>query len=729
MFLGRRFNSMNKGWVSVILPNYNGSAFLKRSIESVLNQTYKNLELILVDDASTDNSKEIIESFHDNRIKAIYLPQNGQICAALNLGLNVAKGEYIARIDSDDIWEKNKLEKQIRFLSNNEKAGACFTYVELIDAEENIVSSEFNDIYNMFHTAFNTQKDWLHFFVFHGNCLSHPSAVIKRSVLEEVGYYNLAFVQAQDYELWMRIAVKYNLCVIPEELVKYRWIPDKKQNISADTEENNVRFYNEHLLAVYRFFQNISGEDFCRYFKDLFINKEAKSEVELLCEKAFLCLKYDKSKQLYPIGLEILEQIFRKENGSTVLLEKYNFSVKDFYKINTEHLFYDVYLKKEIEKYKYKIQELTKEIQQIKLETAIQTESRIRAEYEETKSWKITAPVRKGGQKYRAVKSKIVPAKFYLLGTEDYGNIGDHAIAIAEKKFLKHFFPKMDIIEVPASLYFQKKEKLLHEIREKDIIIGHGGGNVGNQYPVAESIRRDIVQTWSNNYTIIFPQTIFFTQQVNNWEEEIKKSQAIYNAHKKLLFFAREKISYEFAKAYFKCDTLLTPDIVFFMHNNRQLQRKDQIVICLRGDVEKVLDDRDEKRIVTEAKKLTENVIYTDTQKNYNISTSKRNQYVSEFLGLISTSRLLITDRMHGMIFAAITGTPCLVFDNYNSKIKGTYDWIRDLPYIMFLNNVDQLEEFINRLYNYQFSNEDQLVYMDKFFRDMAYKIKQFIKR
>ena len=720
---------MNKGLVSVILPNYNGAAFLKRSIESVLNQTYKNLELILVDDASTDNSKEIIESFRDNRIETIYLPQNGQICAALNMGLNVAKGEYIARIDSDDIWEKNKLEKQIHFLSNNEKVGACFTYVDLIDAEENNISSEFCDIYNMFHTTFNTQKDWLRFFVFHGNCLSHPSAVIRRSVFEEVGYYNLAFVQAQDYELWMRIAVKYDLHVIPEELVKYRWIPDKKQNISADTEDNNTRFYNEHVMAVYRLFQNISGEDFCRHFDDLFINKEAKSELELLCEKAFLCLKYDRSKQLYPIGLEILEQVFRKENGLTVLLEKYNFLVKDFYKINTEHLFYDTYLKKKIEKYEYNILELTKEIHQTKIETAVQTESRIRAEYEGTKSWKITAPIRKGGQKYRALKSKIAPAKFYLLGTEDYGNIGDHAIAIAEKSFLKRFFPKMDIIEVPGTLYYSRKEKLLQEIREKDIIISTGGGNMGNQYPGTENIRRDIVESWPNNSIIIFPQTIYFSEELNNREEEIKKTEKIYNAHKKLLLFAREKRSYEFAKAHFKCDILLTPDIVFFMHNNKQLQRKNQIVLCLRGDVEKVLNKGDEEKIVTEVKKLTENVIYTDTQKSYNISTSERNQYVEEFIGLISTSRLLITDRMHGMIFAAITGTPCLVFDNYNSKIKGTYEWIKELPYIIFLDNTEQLKDSIRKLYNYQFSNEDQLVYLDKYFKNMACEIKKVVKR
>lgn len=708
--------------VSVILPNYNGEKFLKESIKSVLEQSYSNVELIIVDDGSTDNSRNIIESFHDSRIKTIYLQKNGQICMALNMGLKAACGEYIARIDSDDIWERRKLEKQIQVLENDEQIGVCFSYVNLINDQGEIVNNAYQETYNLFRPKFKTQKEWLHFFVFSGNCLSHPSAVIKRSVLEKVGKYNISFIQAQDYELWMRIVLQYNLFVIPEELVKYRWIPDAKQNISANTEKNNTRFYNEYILAVYRLFNSITDSDFQLFFRDYFINKAAKSRLEILCEKAFLCLKYDRTQRLYPIGMEILERIFREEEGVDLLAEQYGFTIKDFYKLNIHHIFNDTLILMKMDQYRQRIESLEAEINR----TAIKVEKRVRAEYENTKSWKVTEPLRKGGRKIRNVKKNIQPVKFYLLGTEDYGNLGDHAIAIAENQFLKYYFPDIELIEIPASQYFSRKEELLCTIRKKDIIIGHGGGNIGNQYPVAESIRRDFIQSWPENQIIIFPQTICFTNQLDNMEAEIEKTQKIYNAHNRLMFFARERKSYYFAKNHFKCDIHLVPDIVLFMQMNKHLPRKEQILLCLRRDVEKVITQDEERNIKTVLNNLSGNICSVDTQKEYNISVHERSEEVNKLLDLMRSSRLVITDRMHGMIFAAITGTPCIALDNYNSKIKGTYEWIKELSYIYYLEDMSQLPKVAEKLYNYKTGNEcNDLAKLEKYYKYIAQQIKK----
>lgn len=707
--------------VSVILPNYNGEAFLKESIKSVLEQSYSNLELIIIDDGSTDNSRDIIESFHDSRIKTIYLQKNGQICMALNIGLKAARGEYIARIDSDDIWERGKLEKQIRVLEDDEQIGACFSYVNLINEHGEIVNIAYQEIYNLFRPKFKSQKEWLHFFVFSGNCLSHPSVVIKRSVLEKVGKYNISFIQSQDYELWMRIVLQYNLYVIPEELVKYRWMPDSKRNISANIEKNNTRFYNEYILAVYRLFNSIRDSDFQLFFKDYFINKEAKSRLEILCEKAFLCLKYDKTQRLYPIGIEILERIFREEEGINLLAEQYGFTIKDFYELNIHHIFNDTYILMQMNQYQQRIEALEVEINR----TAVEVEKKVRTEYEDTKSWKITKPLRKGGQKLRVVKKNMQPLKFYLLGTEDYGNLGDHAIAIAENQFLKHYFPNIELIEVPASQYFSRKEELLSVIRKKDIIIGHGGGNIGNQSPVAESIRRDFIQSWPDNQIIIFPQTICFTNQLDNLEEEIKKTQEIYNEHNKLTLFVRERKSYNFAKDHFKCHIHLVPDIVLFMQSHKHLQRKEQILLCLRRDVEKIVTQDEEKSIKKVLNELSGNVCYVDTQKEYNISVNERKEEVDKLLDLMRSSKLVITDRMHGMIFAAITETPCVTLDNYNSKIKGTYEWIKELPYIYFLEDMSQMPKIVGKLYDYKPGNEyNNLMKLEKYYKYLAQQIK-----
>ncbi|OUQ46185.1 glycosyltransferase [Lachnoclostridium sp. An118] len=401
---------MGKPLVSVILPNYNGEKFLYESIKSVLEQTYSNLELIIVDDASIDKSKEIIENFQDDRIRVVYLPVNGQICAALNTGIELANGKYIARIDSDDIWEKDKLTQQISALENDEKIGACFSYVSLVDENGLNISQQYEDIYNLFRTRFKTQKEWIRQLIFRGNCLSHPSAVIRKDVIEKVGKYNLTFVQGQDYELWIRIALKYKLQVIQAELVRYRWLPNTKKNISADTDYNNIRFYNEYIMAVFRFFQNISDEDFLLYFKDLFVNKNAESKLDLLCEKAFLCLNYDNTTRLYPIGLEILEQVFRQNGGPELLIKNYNFTIKDYYKINQQHIFYDSILEKEITKYEHEIEKLEKKITQ----KVAETEVRIRDEYENTKSWKLTLPLRNARNMYRTLKDTIGERKDFI---------------------------------------------------------------------------------------------------------------------------------------------------------------------------------------------------------------------------------------------------------------------------------------------------------------------------
>ena len=107
---------MHAGLVSVLLPNYNGEKHLEEAIDSVLGQTYANIELIIVDDGSSDYSKTSIERYTDNRIKKIYLKRGKHISYALNQGLKYASGEYIARIDADDIWEKDKLEKQMEMV-------------------------------------------------------------------------------------------------------------------------------------------------------------------------------------------------------------------------------------------------------------------------------------------------------------------------------------------------------------------------------------------------------------------------------------------------------------------------------------------------------------------------------------------------------------------------------------------------------------------------------------
>lgn len=290
---------------------------------------------------------------------------------------------------------------------------------------------------------------------------------------------------------------------------------------------------------------------------------------------------------------------------------------------------------------------------------------------------------------------------------------------------MKKYFPSIDIVEVPATQYTFQRDKLQQEIKKTDIIIAHGGGNLGNQYQTAEDIRRDIIKRWPENRIIIFPQTIYFNSKVDNAEEELRKSQNIYNTHKNLSLFTREKQSYRFAKDNFACRVYLVPDIVLSMNRFQNYHRNDEIILCLRNDIEKNIDIETEKIIWDTAKHLSDNVKYIDTQKPYNISIDKREQAVIDFWELFSKARLVVTDRMHGMIFAAITKTPCVVLNNYNHKIRGTYDWIKDLPFIALVDNREGLETIIKELYSYNI-NEDKsdLRYLNEYYRVLVQVIK-----
>ena len=142
------------------MPNYNGESSIKKSIQSVLEQTYDDFELIIVDDNSIDRSKEMIESFNDERIKKRYLVKNRHVAYTVNEGFKKAKGQYIARIDSDDIWKKNKLQKQVEFMDSHAEYGACFTRVHIINNNDNICDDENRNIYNLFNKEPNkTQKE------------------------------------------------------------------------------------------------------------------------------------------------------------------------------------------------------------------------------------------------------------------------------------------------------------------------------------------------------------------------------------------------------------------------------------------------------------------------------------------------------------------------------------------------------------------------------------------
>ncbi len=199
--------------VSIILTVYNGEKFLREAIDSILNQMYQEFELIIIDDGSTDSTLQIINSYSDSRIRLIENGQNRGQSYSRNLGIKKSKGEYIAIMDADDIAYKERIQKQLDYLINND-ADICFTWADLIDSEGTVMDIKKTTENN------NLLRAKLLF-----ECpLIHPTAFWRKSTfIQNDLWYDEKCTYAQDYELWSRAIRHVKFAVLGESLLKFRF--------------------------------------------------------------------------------------------------------------------------------------------------------------------------------------------------------------------------------------------------------------------------------------------------------------------------------------------------------------------------------------------------------------------------------------------------------------------------------------------------------------------------
>lgn len=203
----------DKPLVSIILPTYNNERYLEKSVQSILDQTYSNFELIIINDCSTDNSNIILDSFTDSRIRIINNEINQGLVKSLNIGLEEAKGKYIARMDGDDYCLPNRLQLEVEFLENNED-------VVLIGGSH--LSGDI-DTTNLKKQYFpTTENDIKATFLF--NCpFSHITIMLRSSIINQHKLkYEESFKYAEDYALWLEISKYGKVCNLPYFLAKYR---------------------------------------------------------------------------------------------------------------------------------------------------------------------------------------------------------------------------------------------------------------------------------------------------------------------------------------------------------------------------------------------------------------------------------------------------------------------------------------------------------------------------
>lgn len=297
---------------------------------------------------------------------------------------------------------------------------------------------------------------------------------------------------------------------------------------------------------------------------------------------------------------------------------------------------------------------------------------------------------------------KVEHPAVFLLGTPTYNNIGDHAIAEAEQDFIQEHWSGC-FKEVTLEDMYLCFEELCSEIRDKDILCVQGGGNIGLEYYEAELMRRILVKTFPRNKILFFPQTIYYGNNAFS-RISLQKAKRIYSKHCDLHVFARDKTSYIAARKLFaNNDVHLVPDIVMqskFDYKHPQ-ERNSEIIFCLRNDVESVLTEQDKAYLFQEISAFG-NVRKVDMIANTDLSPQSRLKGITEKLEKFSTAQAVITDRIHGMIFAGLTGTPCIAVTNYNHKVKETSEIIvANCPYIRFAKKKEDvtclLQEILNK--------------------------------
>lgn len=402
---------MKEPLVSVLMVNYNHEETIRETIESVLGQTYRNIQFIIVDDGSTDGSWEVIESFQDERIEAHRLESNRHICYATNYGFEKVKGEYLARIDSDDVWYPDKLGRQVDFLQRSGQYKICFSWIDLIDTDGNNINDDNAELLHLFETEFTGQEDCLLTFFLIGNCISHPSVLMETGVMRTVGGFNPGFMQSHDFDYWIRIAKRYPLYVMKERLLAMRRFDEKSrlQNNSNVSYISSLRFYNECVDIRRHFFDDMSNELFQRTFQSEFRNPSAKSYEELECEKAFLlCKPIQPSQAVQPAGIEKFLELFANPAVKEVLEGEYGFCEKDFYELTGLHIYYDRYLydrevslREQLKAEKAKRLEAEERVKEV-----LREKKQIIRTYESSTSWRATAPLRWTVRKIKGKKGR-----------------------------------------------------------------------------------------------------------------------------------------------------------------------------------------------------------------------------------------------------------------------------------------------------------------------------------
>ncbi len=281
-----------------------------------------------------------------------------------------------------------------------------------------------------------------------------------------------------------------------------------------------------------------------------------------------------------------------------------------------------------------------------------------------------------------------------ILGTPAHKNLGDHAIVYAQNAFLRDYDSDMEIMEL-SRLEYETYRLIIRITAGRDtLIVVDGGGNIGTLWPGEDALIRDVLRLFRHNKTIVFPQTAYYDESEGG-DRLHADMVSLLNSRDNILLMLRDENSYNYFKEKVNGSRLLLcPDIVTYVANanNDATAMRQGVGLCLRDDKESVLGEDSYsaiKKLVNEKGRSCRKVT---TISPVNVHKEEREEALNNTWKTFASCEMVITDRLHGMIFSAITGTPCIALNNISRKVEGGYAWLGQLGYVRLCENIDELD-------------------------------------
>lgn len=619
-------------FLSIIIPVYNVGDYLERCLDSLIStKGIEETEIIIVDDGSTDISGEIADRYSSEYafIKCFH-KTNGGLSDARNYGLEKASGKHVFFLDSDDMVIAGGMQKAMELLKITEAEVVLWDGISVNEDDLEIVSG-YEAI--LTHGGLSQNKEFM----------SGTEAVVKQ--IEDHGKYAVTawlLAAKRDYLLEHNLLFEQGL-LHEDEL----WTP---QVICGSSKV----LYLPEKVYCYRIREG-SITDSSTNTQDKHID-------------SYVCVM----EKIYSFFQNNIEDPDQRKILLSNWADKYLWEIKSF-KARTKKCIPRKWIFKSSRGIKHKLMSLVLLIFGVRFFGFV-----IRA----CKSF---------GKGFAAIKRiahyicNIRKFQAVMFNSPVYENLGDQAIFLAEEEYCN-----ANGIKIFDCAGADRLIPLYSKLTPKNcLVLISGGGNMGELWMAEELKIRKIIRKFKKNRIVIFPQTVYWNMDTEEGRKCFEESKACYGSHPDLTVFVREKMSLEFMRENMpEVKTLMVPDMTMIMERHFD-KKRNGVLLCMRNDKEKTIPEKEQK-LLAESLRKRYKVYGTDTCYTRIVAPSSRKAIVDRKLERFASAELVITDRLHGMIFAYITHTPCIALDSLSHKIKGCHEWIKDAGYIRLAISVSE---------------------------------------